>query len=373
MEILLVITSLDVSRGGPSRSVPTLAKGLAEAGHGVTIMTVGSERMNVAPLEGTPVKVAALSPRATRAEMERVFDEGHFDVVQAQGLWEIFNRRVQHIAQKRGIPFVATPRGSLEPWALELHAWKKLLAMFLYQKRDLRKAAGILATSKMEAEHIREVTGRDSYVIPNGLDMSEFPCRTAESKKQVLFLSRIHPKKGLEVLIEAWGAVHEAHPDWNLVIAGNGDLLYIEEIRGLISRKGLARSISLLPPRFGEDKIRLYHESALFVLPSYSENFGMVVAEAMACGLPVITTDATPWQVLNEKGLGWCIELSQENLAQALDTALECDLYGLAAMGQRASQYVREAFDYRKVARAVADMFADVIAKTQKPQKNETA
>ena len=232
----------------------------------------------------------------------------------------------------------------------------------------------MLATSKKEADHIREVTGIDAAVIPNGLDMSGFPCRGTDTmasgatveapklKQQVLFLSRIHPVKGLEMLIEAWGTVYENHPDWNLVIAGNGDLLYIEEIRGLISRMGLACCVKLLPPRFGQDKIRLLHESALLVLPSYNENFGMVVAEAMACGLPVITTTATPWEVLNESGLGWCVEPTAENLVSSLETALSCGLDGLASMGQRASQYVRDTFDYRKVAAQMVLLYEKVKA-----------
>ena len=365
MRILLVITSLDVSKGGPSRSVPTLARGLSELGHYVTLLTVRSEAMNVACLRGTEVVLETVDEKCSREELEAVFNRGRFDVVHAQSLWELFYRRIQRIAAKRGIPFVSTPRGSLEPWALELHAWKKKLALALYQRRDLNNSACVLATSDQEAEHIRQAGVKAPVcVIPNALDMSEFPCRSNGdgAARQVLFLSRIHPKKGIEILLDAWQKLHERFPEWTLLLVGNGDPEYIEVLHGIISRKGLAHCVQMLPPYFGEDKIELYHSSAVFVLPSWSENFGMVVAEAMACGLPVITTTGTPWEVLASHGLGWWIDLSVDNLAEALDEALSLPPGDLVEMGRRASAYVRENFDYHVIAQKVTEMYAALSA-----------
>ncbi len=136
-------------------------------------------------------------------------------------------------------------------------------------------------------------------------------------------MSRIHPKKGIEILIESWKRLTGKYKDWNVVIAGNGEENYISYLKELIKNNYLDSSVSIIPPVFGEMKRKLYCESSLFVLPTYSENFGMVIAEALACGIPVITTTGTPWEELNTNKIGWCVELSVENIVLTIETAIQ--------------------------------------------------
>ena len=191
-------------------------------------------------------------------------------------------------------------------------------------------------------------------IIPNGIDVSEYQCRAMGDKgaikKQIVFLSRIHEKKGIEFLIDAWEKLQSKYPDWNVVIAGNGEADYIEQLKQKIASKGLQKCVEIVPPVFGYEKHKLYCESSLFVLPTYSENFGMVVAEAMSCGVPVITTNGTPWQELNEHQLGWCIDLSLDNLIKTIAEAIDLGTDRLFEIGQKCSQHIRNTYQYTEVA-----------------------
>ena len=119
---------------------------------------------------------------------------------------------------------------------------------------------------------------------------------------------------------------------------------------------------------FGEAKINVYQESALFCLPSYSESFGMVIAEAMSCGTPVITTTNCPWNILNDTKTGWCIDLSVDNLERAIREALTMDMAELYDMGQRASRLVYDNFDYRSVARKTLRLYEWLLGGGEKPE-----
>ena len=371
MKVCIAISTIDKTAGGPSRSVPLLAKGLVKCGVDVTIVTIATSSMNLGVLENSGVKLKILKS-LSYSSLKIFIESERFDIIHSQNLWEPFYHYISIIAQKTGIPYIMTPRGTLEPWSLSQKKYKKKLALALYQKRDLNKSSCILATATMEAENIRKV-GINSpiAVIPNGLDVKEYDCRKISScervKKQILFLSRIHKKKGIELLIEAWSVLANNYKDWQVIIAGNGEQEYITELNNIIHNAGLQTSVKIEGPVFGKDKIKLYQESALFVLPSYSENFGMVIAEAMACGLPVITTKSTPWGVLNEKSLGWCIELSKDSLVEAINMALSLGQTKLFNMGSKASEYISSTLQYEKVAELNKSVYEWILGKKIKP------
>jgi glycosyltransferase involved in cell wall biosynthesis len=142
---------------------------------------------------------------------------------------------------------------------------------------------------------------------------------------------------------------------------GNGEESYILRLKTLISKYGLEECIRILPPAFGEDKYKLYCESSLFVLPTYSENFGMVIAEAMSCGVPVITTNGTPWHELNTKKLGWCIDLSLNNLIKSISEAIDLGQDRLFELGQLSSRHVYENYQYNEVANRMISVYKWVI------------
>lgn len=383
MKILTFLTSISLKGGGPSRSVPMLMRGLAEAGVDVTLMTFRSEDMNTHALEGTSVKLKIWQQDSSAQDFEPFILAGGFDLVQIQSMWDWCYHQVVRICRKHHIPYIITPRGMLEPWSLEQKRWKKKLALMLYQMNDLQKAACIYTTAEMEAQHIRELGVKAPVaVIPNGIETDGYSCRTSMEgvKKQILFLSRIHEKKGIELLIEAFNKLRAGSlefRDWSVVIVGNGEAEYIRSLEHRVKNLEMEDCIRILPPVFGEAKMKLYQESALFCLPSYSENFGMVVAEALSCGVPAITTDGTPWQLLNgdcttmgasldmlgdDRRTGWCIDLSVENLANTLREAMSMPFEKLYEMGQRGSRMVNENFNYRSVAWKTKALYERVLA-----------
>ena len=371
MKILSFVSSLDLSSGGPSRSVPMLVKGLAELGVDITLMTIRSENMNIHAIEGTTAKLKVLSPSFSRKEIAKYLADERFELIQIQSMWDLPYHKVMVEARRQNIPYIVTPRGMLEPWSLSQKKWKKKLAWWLYQRNDVQKSACVFTTAKMEAEHVRELgITTCKAVIPNGIETDGYPCKSSIEgvKKQVLFLSRVHVKKGIELLFEAWKRLHSDYADWQLFVIGNGETEYIHSLENRVESLGLKDSIKILPPVFGEAKIKVYQESALFCLPSFSENFGMVIAEAMSCGTPVITTTNCPWNILNETNTGWCIDLSVDNLEHALREAMGVDANALYDMGQRASKLIFDNFDYRSVTRKTLRLYEWLLNSGEKPE-----
>lgn len=365
MKSLILISSIDIKSGGPSRSVPLLVKGLAKIGVDVTLMTIRSDNMNLHALNGTTTKVHILERNYSIKEMEEFVVKEKFDIIQNQSMWDICYHQMAKIARKYGIPYISTPRGMLEPWSLSQKRWKKKIALALYQMRDLQHSAFIHTTADSEAQHIKDLGVKSPcVVVPNGIETEGYPCRTSMEgiKKQVLFLSRIHEKKGIELLIDAWKSLKNNFQEWSLVIVGNGEPSYIDILRKRIANAGLNNCVTIKDPVFGSDKVSLYQSSSLFILPSFSENFGMVIAEAMSCGVPVITTKNCPWELLNKEQIGWCIDLSVEELERTLRMAMSLREEELYEMGQRSAQLIRQKFDYKETAKKMFETYKKCIS-----------
>ena len=143
MKICIFTESIDKKDGGPSRSVPILARGLAEVGLNVTLMTLKTDEMNTHLLDDSSVKLVTIAPSASEKDFMLLLSEGGYDLIHSQCIWLPSYHKVAVAARNLKIPLIITPRGTLEPWSLEHKKWKKKLAMFLYQKKDLKRAACI--------------------------------------------------------------------------------------------------------------------------------------------------------------------------------------------------------------------------------------
>ena len=385
MKILTFLTSIDQTKGGPSRSVPMFVRGLTLEGVDITLMVYKTNDMNLHALDNTSAKVHLIPANYKKRELEDFVRQEKFDIIHGQCIWEPLFHHMRVIADKYHIPFILTPRGTLEPWSLQQSKWKKKIARWLYQDKDLKRCVCIYATAEMEAQHIRDLGFKNPIcIIPNGIETEGYPCRKDASmvKKRILFLSRIHPKKGIEVLIEAFSILHKEFQDWSVMIVGNGEEDYRKALNEKVAKLGLTDKVQILAPVFGEAKMKIYQESSVFCLPSYSENFGMVIAEAMSCGVPAITTNGTPWQLVNgdkatmganldvlgdNKRTGWCLDLSVENLVSALREAMMMNPEELYDMGQRGSKLVNDNFNYRSVAKKNKALYEWILGKEPKP------
>lgn len=282
-------------------------------------------------------------------------------LVHSHGLWLPVNHWSARYARKCRVPYIVQPHGMLETWALRHRAYKKKLAMALFQRKDLLNADLLVATAVAEYQSIRSLGLRQPVaLIPNGLDMDVFSQGSVSPKphhnvrRTVLFLSRVHPKKGLFNLIHAWAALPPG--PWQLRIAGPDEGGHLAEVKILADRLGVGHSIEYLGPLAGDQKLRAYQGADLFVLPTFSENFGVVVAEALACGLPVITTRGAPWADLVTHGCGWWVDMGVEPLLEALRAALTIDASELAAMGARGQAYVRR-YDWQVIAPQMVEVY----------------
>jgi glycosyltransferase involved in cell wall biosynthesis len=271
------------------------------------------------------------------------------DLIHIHGLWLPFLALVAMVAKKYKISLVISPHGCLEPWALNQKRLKKRLALLLYQFWVLRSASMFMVTSDQECNSVRRMGFTQPIsIVPNGVDIPiHFQPRTRADIKTILFLSRIHPGKGLLDLVEAWSSVRQ--PGWRIVIAGGDEDGHQAEVENLIHQKGLASDFAWAGFVNGEAKQACFAHADVFVLPTYSENFGIAIAEALAHGLPVITTTGAPWPGLLTYRCGWWVEPGVQGIACALTQALACSPDELQAMGQRGRQWVAERYAWAKI------------------------
>jgi glycosyltransferase involved in cell wall biosynthesis len=260
----------------------------------------------------------------------------------------------------------------LEPWALNHKQIKKRIAWMLYQKRDLQQAHCHIATGEVEARNLKSLKlGIPIATIPNGVDMpEELPCKARiklgtavrKGQKTALFLGRIYPVKGLPMLVEAWSRVR---PDgWILRIAGPDEAGHRKEVERAVSSAGLSDTVIFTGPIDPHMKKDVFFDADLFVLPSHSESFGMAVAEALAHGVPVLTTTGTPWSILKEKGCGWWMGATVDGLTEGLRQATKLNTEVLQAMGMKGRVLVAAEFGWKHIADVMLSTYAKVLAQS---------
>ena len=292
---------------------------------------------------------------------------GPFDLIHDHGIWQPCHRRIAAFASRNGIPRIVSPRGMLEPWALSQRHWKKRLAWWLYQRRDLESCRFLHATADSEADGFRKLgLTVPSITIPNGTELPpvEFlrysSSLGARQTRRALFLSRIHPKKGIELLLEGWLGCRPV--GWRLSIAGSGEPAYVASLKERILNSGLQSEVELIGPVSDSEKTPVYLNADLFVLPSYSENFGLAIAEALAHGVPVITTTGCPWEDLTHHDCGWWVSPTVPAITEALRSATRTPQDRLFEMGWRGRNLVSITCDLHTIGIRMAKAYSRFLA-----------
>jgi glycosyltransferase involved in cell wall biosynthesis len=363
LAVVHTIARLASAEGGPARSVAALCRALAEEGAKVEIVT-GEAELD----PGVPARASGIARRWGRLQprrgpfarlLEARLAATDAALVHDHGIWLASNRAAARAAARHSVARIVSPRGMLSEWSLTHRGRRKRIAWRGYQKRDLESAAALHATSDLEAEEIRAAgIGVPIAVVPNGVDLPPIGGRDpgpAERTRRLLFLSRIHPKKGLETLVEAWGAARPA--GWELVIAGPDERGHRAEIERRARAVEAGAAIRFRDAVPDAEKWDLYGTADVFVLPTSSENFGAVVAEALASGVPVITTRAAPWSALVESGCGWWTEAGVQPLAEAIREAAALPDDRRRAMGERGRRLVAERFAWPAIARRMLEVY----------------
>lgn len=381
-----VVATTDDPSAGPSYSVPALVSALAAQGHAVDLLTVSGWR-GFAADPGAAARVGAAhhvrfrqSAQAVPGvaglcwseELRRALDRAarDADVIHTHGLWLMPNVFPSWSIARPGARarLVLSPRGMLGAAALRYSNWKKDIFWRLVQKRALDRVSAFHATSRSEYEEIRAAgLTVPVAVIPNGVDVWNLPPGDGEAPaRTVLSLGRVHPKKGLDRLLRAWAVVGLRHGAWSLRIAGPDEGGHAAELRALAESLSLPR-VTIEGALHGERKTDALRQASLFVLPSLNENFAMTVAEALAAGVPVISTRGAPWAGLEERRCGWWIDHGVDALAGTLDDALSRPAAELRQMGERGRAWMGEEYGWPGVATRMADLYAWLVGHGDRP------
>jgi len=325
MRICHYLRGVRVAEGGVTRAVLDLTALLARRGHRVTLATADPHDVPDSwrsGAEGEPRLVEVSPPGLARSllpgtpfpELEPLIAEA--DVLHLHTPWEVSNIAAAREARDRGVPFVLSTHGMLDDWAMGRKTRKKRLYLALFARRLLRAASIVHSTSQMESEEsARWIGGVPMRVAPLAMDLTEFdeipdPAEAREAfslpasgPPVALFLSRLHPGKRVELLLEAAKIAEESGRPFRVVVAGEGDAAYERRLRATADRLNLRESCRFLGAVFGPLKLSLYAAADVFVLPSIHENFGLVATEAMACGTPAVVTEGVSiWRELVSSG-----------------------------------------------------------------------
>lgn len=360
MRILHYIPSIDRTSGGVGGYMQLLSK---ELGKLVDLHVATHLSDNMLELENCKVHFLPTwkHARGMHREWTRLLDEVKPDVVHCNCCWMPASAMTQRWAQNAGYRVVLTPHGMLEPWIMHRHYYsKKLPALMLYQRRAVERADMIHATADSEKEHLLQLGWNDRItIVPNGIDVDSISMKTSWQRTgKILFLSRMHPKKGINFLIEA---VAKLGGDYRCLIAGEGEKAYVEELKSLAERLGVADRVEFLGGVYGDRKWELFREADVFVLPTHSENFGIVVGEALACGTPVITTKGTPWQDLDEHHCGWWTKVGRVPTLGALRACAECSSDELEWMGRNGRKLIEEKYSTQAEAEGMLRMYEKLL------------
>lgn len=381
MRIIHVITGMQKA-AGTSVFCGEVANGLVAAGHEVTIAVVNPLCSDCYPLDPR-VKLVSISSILNTSHYAltnkpSTLRTNHCALIHIHALWSPVLHKIAKWARLQKLPVVWSPHGMLTPWAMNNKKWKKLLGWWLYQRWDLATAALIHATAESELEDIRRMGLKNNVVVaPLGVRISSrvtsFAKASAarehigrvERKKVLLFVSRVQRKKGLVNLARAWADLPKSlRAGWKVRIVGPDQENHTAELQSLCEELGILQDFEFVGPKYGDELHHEYTSANLFVLPTHSENFGSVVIEALACGVPVITTKGTPWQELCVRECGWWIDVGDEPLSVALREAMSLPDATLREMGGRGLRLVEEKYTWEAVRKKMVAGYVQVLTGT---------
>lgn len=325
-----------------------------------------------AHLESVAATVLARVLRGWSPALERrivaLADAGS-GVIHSHGLWMFPNLYARRAARGSGARLVISPRGMLDDWSLQRSRFRKRAAWHLFERENIGSAQLLHATSDAEARAIRDAGCTPPIaVIPNGVDLPDaaaLPAREVlerawpelANRQWLLFMSRLHPKKGIADLVRVWAGLEQRFPQWQLLVAGPDLDGHGAEVRALAAELGVVNRVTFTGMLAGEQKSCALARSEIMVLPTHSENFGVVVAEALAHGTPVITTRAAPWQELREHGCGWWIDERADALRDALVEGMHLAPGQRGDMGARGRALIAARYSWDRVAREMKSAY----------------
>jgi len=382
MKVLhLTITLNPEEGGGTQKVVCDLVETLAQKGLDVTIFSTlkRGEEIKIFQPRGVKIKIFQRSffshlwnshSPALQIALEKEIK--NFDLIHIHGIWHHLLFVAYKAAKKFHKPFIITPHGTLEPWPLSYKFLRKKIYYSLIQKRILKEASAIQAITTQEAKNIQNLGIKTRIVvIPNGINLKEFQKipenKTLErffpeliNKKYFLFLGRLHPVKGLDLLVRAFSQITKERNDIFLVIAGPDELGYRKELEKILKSEDAMENTIFTGLVTEEKKVALLSNANFLVLPSYSEVRGISILEAAACGIPVIATHKCNFPEIEEFKTGILIDPDISQLRKAILILLNNQNLG-KEMGENGKKMVFEKFTWEKISGEIIKFYQDLL------------
>ena len=377
LNILHITPSMSPRWGGPVAVVSQLIPALSAEGIHCEIATATGHRVGDDPTapQGVPTHIfqADLPARIWTAyskALTRFLDDNitRFDLIHIHEIWHHPAYAAFRAARKNGVPYVLTPHGELGERHLRHKAWKKRIYMTAALDRILRNANALHAITPAERDRIARLGYQTPVTVaPNGIDPTQFdnlpnPSKfedrfpALKDKRVILFLGRLNPTKGLDILARAFTAIARRFPDAALLVAGPDEEGGQRIMESILRSEGILDKTVFTGMLTGDDKLAALSRADLFILPSYSEGFSVAILEAMAARLPVVITKACNFPEVAEHGAGLVVEASDRPVADATATLLsDPDLR--ARMGERARKLVSKRYTWRASAAIIADLY----------------
>lgn len=359
MRIIHTVPGIFEEASGPTYSVMRLCESLVEQGHLVTLAALDWVQM-ASPLPFVKFFPLGLGPRrlgrspSMKLWLEEQAENGKTALIHNHSLWMMPNVYPCQVARRYNIPLVVSPRGTLSEWAMQSGSALKRVLWPLVQRPALSAVTCFHATSQSEYEDIRRMGFRQPVaIIPNGVDIPDLVSKSESGFRTLLYLGRIHPNKGLDMLLPAWRAVQDRFSEWRLRIVGPDNKGYLAQMKRLAGELRLGR-IEFIGPLYGSQKRLEYSKADLFLLPTYSENFGMSVAEALAAGTPAIVTKGAPWEGLETYDCGRWIDIGVDALVACLEDTLCRTTNSLYEMGLRGRAWMESEYSWTQIGYKIA-------------------
>ena len=358
MKAIVTVSSIDNESAGPSYTVPSLCAALHGAGVDVELhaFEIGRRQRRTYPVVSyRRSRFPLLNYLCWSPSMRRGLAHAAktADIIHVNAIWQLTAIYPSLAVRGTKCKVVYCPRGGLSKAAL----WrgktfvKRLMWHFGGQRRALLEAAMFHAASQKEADEIRALGFTQPIaVVPNGIDLPEVVHRPfAAANRKLVFFGPLHPTKAVDPLVEAWGRVAREFPDWSLEIAGP-DCGARQQLEATIEERKIPR-IRFVGELKGRTKYEFLANADLYVLPSLTENFGITIAEALACGTPTIASRGCPWSGLEQHACGWWIDIGPDALTETLRKVLPLSPQTLCQMGERGKTWISADFSWNDVGR----------------------